>query len=215
MTSRLPPSASVANSIGGVKLSAPAAERNVDALCALLRDHAPQKGRALELASGTGQHVVAFARSFPELRWHPTEMDVSRRASIDAYREECGLSNIEPAAQLDATLSGWSADHGVNALIILVNLLHLIGRKQARTVVTEAMSALAANGKFILYGPFKRDGSLISDGDARFHAQLSSADPAIGYKDDVEIIQWLRQAGAVDITTVEMPANNLAFVATR
>lgn len=64
-------------------------------------------------------------------------------------------------------------------------------------------------------GPFKRDGVLISDGDIRFDSELRAADPAIGYKDDTAIKALLGSCG-LQITSVEdMPANNLALVATR
>ena len=54
-------SASVAHVLSGAKLNAPSAARNVDALCQLLAQVAPPSGNALELASGTGQHIVRFA----------------------------------------------------------------------------------------------------------------------------------------------------------
>ena len=65
MTGRLPPSASVAHAQDGAKLHAPAAARNAQALLTLLHDHAPASGKALELASGTGQHIIGFARTMP------------------------------------------------------------------------------------------------------------------------------------------------------
>ncbi len=45
------------------------------------------------------------------------------------------------------------------------------------------------------------------------HARVAQADPALGYKDDTEVEAWLRDAGATDVQRVEMPANNLAFIA--
>ena len=111
MTAKLPPSASVALPTRGAMLHAPAADRNKDALCDLLRDHAPQTGRALEIASGTGQHIAAFARALPDLHWQPTEPAPDRRASIDAYIAEAGLTNVAPAAPLDATAAGTSHCH--------------------------------------------------------------------------------------------------------
>lgn len=215
MTRKLPPTASVAAQIDGAKMYAPAAERNADALCMLLRDHAPQKGKALELASGTGQHVAAFARSLPGLTWQPTEFDPIRLASINAYAAEADLDNIAAAQHLDATRGDWSARFGQQNLIVLINLTHLITTAETINVVTQALRALVPGGKFVLYGPFMRAGQLTSDGDARFHAQLSGANPAIGYKDDTQIEDWLRIAGATDVQRIEMPANNIAFIATR
>lgn len=174
--------------------------------------HAPQEGTALEIASGTGQHAAAFARAFPKMTWQPTDVDEARLLSIETYRKEACLPNLSPAIKLDATRTGWHRQHADQSLVIVINLLHLVSVPQARTVVTEAVAALATGGSFILYGPFMRRGALTSPGDARFHAELTDANPDIGYKNSIDVEGWMRQAGARTITTVEMPANNLAFV---
>lgn len=211
----LPDSASVATPMPDGRLNAPSAERNAGAIGDLLRHHAPARGRALEIASGTGQHVAGFAAALPGLRWQPTEVDPARRTSIDAWVAQSGLTNVEPALALDATSPGWGAAHGGQDLILLVNLLHLISESEARTLICEAAKALALQGRFIVYGPFLRDGEATSDGDARFHASLIAQDPEIGYKDDFDVIDWLHEAGLELVDVVEMPANNLSFVATR
>jgi hypothetical protein len=215
MTRRLPSSASVAESAGGDKLFAPSAARNADALTDVLRAHAPARGAALELASGTGQHVVAFATALPGLVWHPTEIDPDRRRSIDAHVAEARLANVRPARALDATRKGWGKTEEPRDVIVLANLLHLLSADEARTILDEAGQALAHSGRLVLYGPFKRAGKLTSAGDTRFDAELRGADAAIGYKDDLDIKAWLRDAGLKRIIPVEMPANNLTFVAER
>lgn len=212
---QLPPSASVTAPLDGVRLHAPSAARNAQVLCDLLREHAPTSGNALEIASGTGQHVVAFAQALPDITWHPTEVDAKRLASIDAYIEDAKLSNVKPAVFLDATRAGWPPQQSSKDLVLLVNLLHLIPRDRAITLINEAVDALNAGGKFILYGPFKRDGVLISAGDMGFDADLRATDPEIGYKNDKDVMQWLTNAGASCVKMIEMPANNLAFVASK
>lgn len=199
--------------VEGARLHAPSFERNVSPLCDLLLAEAPETGKALEIASGTGQHVVAFARNLPGLAWQPTDIEPERLASIDAWAADSGLTNIRPARALDATAPGWAGDHGGHDLVMLCNLLHLIAEEQAHTLIREAMQALAAGGRFILYGPFKRDGQLTSPGDAAFHAHIAGLDPALGYKNDTEVGRWLMGAGAAEVRRIEMPANNLAFVA--
>jgi len=215
MTTRrsLPPMASVAHESEGAKLHAPSAERNAGPISEALREIAPGAGRALELASGTGQHAVAFARAMPGLDWQPTEIDPARRASIDAYVAEAGLPNLSPARPLDATAPGWGAEHGGQAMVVLVNLLHLITTPEARTVVHEAAQALAPGGCLALYGPFLRDGQATSEGDARFDASLRAQGHGIGYKDVAEVTGWLTAAGLTPSQPREMPANNLLLVA--
>ena len=208
----VPGTASVAVPKGG-KLFAPSAANNAAPLCDLLEQVAPKQGYALEIASGTGQHVVGYANRLPGLTWQPTEVAPERRASIDAYANEAGLGNILTARELDATSPGWGSKLGRQQdLIMLSNLLHLISEDEARTLITEAASALAPDGQLVIYGPFMRDATLTSKGDTAFHASLAANDPETGYKDDVETINWLQSAGLDLVKSVEMPANNLALV---
>jgi len=214
MTPKLPPSASIAATAGGDKLHAPSAERNADALVALLSRIAPPSGHALEIASGTGQHITRFAAALPRLSWTPSEVATDRLASIMAYRDEAALTNLNPPLNLDACTPGWSTTLPAQNLIMTVNILHLISELAAKTLINEAAQALTTKGTLMLYGPFLRDGQTTSDGDARFHADLQSADPAIGYKDRDDVIQLAENAGLKYVETVAMPANNLALIFT-
>ncbi|NOC84219.1 DUF938 domain-containing protein [Ruegeria sp. HKCCD6428] len=209
----LPSSASVATASEDGKLVAPAASRNTDALCAVLQEWGPSQGQALEIASGTGQHVRAFAELLPGLTWQPSEVDPERRVSIDAYTRN--LPNVASAAELDATLSGWHRRFYGQDLIVLINLIHLISWQETRTIISEVAQSLSPKGRFILYGPFKRSGQLASDGDVRFHKALIQQAPEIGYKNDADILDLFKNVGLHTLAPVEMPANNLAIIAER
>lgn len=194
------------------RLSAPSAVRNRDAICAEVQRLAPARGHALEIASGTGEHVVRFAAAMPGLAWQPTDPDPSRRASIGAWAIEAGLPNLLPARDLDAARKGWAAAFGPADLVVLVNLLHLISTPEAETVLDEVAAVLAPGGIFVLYGPFLRDGTATSEGDAAFDASLRAQDPAIGYKDVIDVCARLVAAGLAHVETMAMPANNLLLV---
>lgn len=210
-----PSSANVAHPSSGAKLVAPAAARNVETLCDLLAEFAPLRGNALELASGTGQHIVRFASRLPDLNWQPSEVDSSRQASIDAYVTDAALSNLRAPIRLNACSSHWSDEVPSQSLILLTNLLHLISTDEAEQLISQAAHALAPQGTFIIYGPFKRGGKLTSDGDRAFHRNLSQHDPDIGYKNDAAIINVAEKAGLGLKRAVELPANNLALILTK
>lgn len=211
----LPDSAAVATPSEDGRMFAPSAARNVHDIATLVAHHAPAKGRALELASGTGEHVVIFAHRMPGLDWQPSDIDAARRASVDAHAAVANLPNLHPAIALDATAAAWGEKHGGQDLVVLVNLLHLISTDEAKTLIAEASQALAPGGLLVLYGPFLRDGKTTSEGDASFHASLTTQDPAIGYKDDWDVIDWIHASRMELVQVVEMPANNMAFVAKR
>lgn len=205
----LPDSASVATPDAEGKLFAPSAARNVAPLIDTLRPLLPDQGLVVEIASGTGQHIAAYAEAFPTLTWQPTEIDPSRRASIAAYVAEADHSNLRPPQALDATTPGWAKQSGTPAVILLSNLLHLISTTEAQILISEAAEALPSGGQLLIYGPFSRDGVLVSDGDQRFDADLRAQDPEIGYKSDKEVMRWGEVQGLTTQKSIEMPANNL------
>jgi hypothetical protein len=192
------------------RMRAPSAARNMAPILEVLQAEAPDRGRVLEIAAGTGEHAVTFARAFPDLDWQPSDLDPERLASIAAWRVAEGSENLRPPLPLDAATPGWAADHGPVDMILLVNLLHLISGPEAEAVLTGITEALAPGGVAFVYGPFLRDGQATSEGDARFHDSLRAQDPAIGYKD----IAWVSDRLApLTVTQRQMPANNLMLIA--
>ncbi len=208
----LPPNVSVAHDLEDGRLHAPAAARNAQVITKMICQHAAHSGKALEIASGTGQHVVAYAAALPEIIWQPTEIDADRRRSIDIWAKEADLPNLHPAIDLDATTPGWSAQHKGHDVIVLVNLTHLITVPELRILIGEVAHALAPGGRFFLYGPFLRGGVATSQGDKAFDASLRAKDPEIGYKDVGDIENWLQKAGLGVVGMHQMPANNLMFI---
>lgn len=208
----LPDTASVAIPGPDGRLFAPSAQRNVDAIGDLLATHLPPHARMLEIAAGTGEHAVAFATRFPTNPWFPTDIDDARLASIAAHRDHTPAPNLAPPSKLDATSPGWGSTLQTDAILV-VNLLHLISQSEAMTLLQNAAQALAPGGLLFLYGPFLRDGETTSEGDASFHASLTAQDPEIGYKDDWDVIDWIHTNWLTLVQVVEMPANNLAFIA--
>src|SRR4030095_9298357 len=101
-----------------------AAERNRDPILAVLRRHLPATGRVLEIASGSGQHVVHFAAALPALDWQPTDPEAAARDSIAAWCKRAGLANVRPPIELDVHQRPWPVSP-VDAVVWL-NLIHQI-----------------------------------------------------------------------------------------
>ena len=208
----LPDTASVANSQGDERLFAPSAERNSKPIINLIKRIAPKSGEALEIASGTGQHIIKMALALPNLSWLPSEVDEKRLKSITAWIKNENLQNIKSPVYLDATETGWAKNIPRYDFILLVNLLHLISWNETKTLICELSKALKTKGVALIYGPFMRNGQLTSEGDQNFHTSLIQTDPDIGYKNDSDMRKLFFNEGLFLLETVEMPANNLACI---
>ncbi|WP_245924489.1 DUF938 domain-containing protein [Aliiroseovarius pelagivivens] len=204
---------SIAHQRGDGRLSAPSASRNLSPIVDAMETFVPSQGVALELASGTGEHIVAFAQAFPQVTWQPTDISAERLNSIDAWRAELGVQNMRMAQFLDASAPAWHS--GPMEMIVTVNLMHLIPDETAQAVIAGVARNLAPGAVWFLYGPFRTGGQFRSEGDASFHATLSGQDPLIGYKDLETVQAWAEKAGLHTVDLIEMPANNLALVLRR
>lgn len=208
MTEEIPHSVAEARADG--RLSAPSAARNLAPILKELARFVPSGDVAFEIASGTGEHAVAFAKAFPDTIWQPTDIDSNRLISIDAWRAEEGVLNMRMAQALDAAQPDWQI--GPASLAVTVNLMHLIPAPNAQAVIQGVARNLSPGGHWFLYGPFRSRGAFRSGSDQNFHASLIKNDPAAGYKDIEDIERWAAQAGMERVDLIEMPANNLALV---
>ena len=209
---KLPPTASVVHKTRLGQLHSPAAERNVGDIVRVVCEYSPSSGNALEIASGTGQHIVELAAALPSLIWQPSDVDPDRLASITARSSEKQFANLLPPVNLDVTCTAWADLCPKQNFILLVNLLHLVSDDEVELIISGISQTLSPRGRCIIYGPFMRNGVLTSAGDEDFHRSLIEADPEIGYKDDQWILQLFQKQDLQVVKVVEMLANNLAFV---
>jgi len=209
----LPTTASKVEKIGEKKLYSASAARNAPFILEVLSQHLPDKGKVLELASGTGQHCKYFAEAFSNLEWQPSEINPKRLDSIQAYIKEANRANINMPLSLDATAENWAKELDVYNVIITINIFHLISNKEMITLIRESSLALQTNSYFVIYGPFMRGGELTSDQDIKFHTSLIECDPDIGYKDDFDILDEIEANNLSPEAIIEMPSNNLMFIA--
>ena len=92
------------------RLFSPSAERNKGPISEVLSQVLPERGVVLEVGSGTGQHVVQFARAMPKLIWQPSERDADCLRSIRAWLSMAALPNVRPPLHLDVTVLPWPVD---------------------------------------------------------------------------------------------------------
>ena len=177
----IPLTASVVHEKSGGCLHSPAAERNLNQIIDLVCRYSPKSGNALEIASGTGQHIIELAAAVPGLVWQPSDIDETRLNSIASRSRAKQLPNLKSPIRLDATDKGWSALCPNQDFILLVNLLHLVSESEVKAIISGISQSLVQGGRCVIYGPFMRGGTLSSSGDKAFHQSLIEADPDIGY----------------------------------
>jgi SAM-dependent methyltransferase len=208
----IPATASVVKKMKGDRLHSPAAAKNVSHITELVCSVSPKNGAALEIASGTGQHIIKLAAAIPNLTWQPSDIDIARLNSIVSWSFEKQLPNLLPPIKLDVTYEGWSALCPDQDFVLLVNLLHLVSESEAIVIIGEISQSLTPGGRCVIYGPFMRDGFLTSDGDKFFHQSLIEADPDIGYKNDTWMLDLFQSHNLKTVKIANMPSNNLAFI---
>lgn len=186
------------------RLHAPAFTRNGDPLRDALRHLLPQSGLVLEIASGSGEHIVHFARAFGGLMFQPSDPDAAACASIDAWAQHAALPNIRPALALDA-MSDWPVTRA--DAILCINMVHIAPWEATEGLFRNAARILPPGGVLVLYGPFDREGVCLAPGNIAFDADLRRRNPNWGLR-RLEALTALATGFALP-GIVEMPANNI------
>jgi SAM-dependent methyltransferase len=194
----------------GPAACAPAAERNKGPILEVLRRALPPAGLALEVASGTGQHVVHFARALPAWRWQPSELDPTMRRSIAARIAAEGPANVAVPIELDVERLPWPV--AAADAVIAINLVHIAPWSATQALVEGARRVLPPGGVLFLYGPYRRFGAHTSPSNERFDASLRAQDPRWGVRDMEAVEALAATAGFALEETVAMPANNFSLV---
>lgn len=192
------------------RLSSPAVRRNREPILAVLQSVLPKTGRVLEIASGSGEHAVYFARQLAPLCWQPTDPSETALASIAAWRDQEALENLAAPVRLDVT-GEWPTLPDL-AAIVCINMLHISPWAASETLFAAAGRQLPVGGVLIVYGPFRRDGEHTAPSNAAFDQDLRLRDPRWGIR-DLEAVQALASDQGLTCEAVnELPANNLCVV---
>ena len=190
------------------RLVSPSAERNRAPISEVLSQVLPERGVVLEVGSGTGQHVVHFARAMPNLIWQPSERDDDCLRSIRWRGSRWSSSpNVRPPLHLDVSASPWPITSA--AALVCINMIHIAPWSATEALFRGGESLLSGGGVVCLYGPFRRQGRHTSPSNEAFDALLRRQDPDWGVRDLDEVARLADRAGFDLLQTHEMPSNNL------
>ncbi len=206
------------NPLGGVVPAAgpamfsPAAERNKQDILAKLREVLAPGGRALEIASGTGQHVAWFAAHLPQWTWQPSDPQPEALASIAALTTAQGLKNVRPPLRLDVMAPAWLPATEHFDAIYCANMLHIAPWATCAALMHGSVRHLAPGGMLITYGPFLEHDVPTSEGNLSFDQSLRARDAAWGIRQREAVAEEAAKAGLKLAARHAMPANNLLLV---
>lgn len=193
-----------------MKRHAPATGRNREPIAAVLTEELPDAGVVLEIASGTGEHAVHFARTYPHLAWQPSDPDPAARDSILAWRAEAGLPNLLPPIDLDAAAGAWPLSRA--DAVVCVNMVHISPPAAAEGLVRGAARLLAPGAPLIVYGPYLEDGVETAPSNLAFDADLKARNAEWGLRRVAWLDSRAHAQGLRRTRRVAMPANNLVLV---
>jgi len=194
----------------GARRSAPAALRNREPIAKVLADWLPESGLVLEIASGTGEHAVYFAKAFPNLDWQPSDIDEGAIESIRSWRAEAGLPNLREPAQLDASQPDWPVSHA--DAVLSINMVHISPWDSALGLLDGATSVLPEGGPLILYGPWLSGDIETAPSNLAFDADLKSRDARWGLRRVEHFAAEASKRGLRFVEQRPMPANNLMLL---
>jgi hypothetical protein len=190
--------------------SAPATLRNRDPILDVLRSLLPGTGLVLEVASGTGEHAVHFARALPSLRWQPSDPAADARRSIAAWIALDKLNNVLPPLELDAASETWPIARA--EAVLCINMIHISPWASTEGLMRGAGRILTTGQPLYLYGPYRRPERALEPSNAAFDADLRLRDERWGLRELDEVTACAEAHGLVRERVVEMPANNLSVI---
>lgn len=192
---------------------APATGRNREPIAAVLGPILPDAGLVLEVASGTGEHVIHFAQCFQALDWQPSDPSADARASIAGWLKAEGPANVRAPLALDAAAEGWPIDRA--DAIVCINMIHISPWEATVGLLRGAGRILPPDAPLYLYGPYRRGARPLEPSNAGFDENLRSRDPRWGLREVDDVIACAAEYGLAVESVIEMPANNLSIILRR
>ncbi len=193
-----------------MKQEAPAAARNRAPIADVLADELPASGTVLEVASGTGEHVVHFAQAFPHLLWQPSDPAADARASIAAWTAEANLANVAAPLAIDAASANWPVSDW--AAIVCINMVHISPLAASEGLVVAAGKLLPPGAPLIFYGPWIEAEQDTAPSNLAFDASLKSRNAGWGLRPVSWMDDLAARHGLQRTRRVAMPANNIMLV---
>lgn len=192
----------------------PAAERNKAPILDVLRRTLPAEGSVVEIASGTGQHVVHFAGALPALTWQPSDPDASMVAAIRARLQLAALPNVREPLALDVHDLPWPIEQA--DALVCINMIHIAPWSATQALFAGAAAHLSTHPSIaapvVLYGPYRIGGAHTAPSNEAFDQSLKARNAEWGVRDLEAVAEVAGEQGFELSGRFAMPANNFVVV---
>ncbi|WP_027730757.1 DUF938 domain-containing protein [Variovorax paradoxus] len=197
----------------------PAADRNKQPILEALARILGERGSALEIASGTGQHAAWFAAAMPGWTWQPTDADARMLPALASRVAQAALPNLRAPLLLDVMAPQWPSQGAAFALgeekfdaIYCANMLHIAPWAACAALMQGAARHLLADGLLVTYGPYFEEEAPAAPSNLAFDQDLRARNPEWGIRRLKDVVAEARRAGLALRERHAMPANNLLLV---
>ena len=187
----------------------PSADRNKDAILAVLESELTASVRVLEIGSGTGQHACFFTGQLHDAIWQPTEL-APNITHITSHVASNGNANVLQPRELDVNNHPWSVTKA--DVCYTCNTFHIMGMDAVDSAFKGCRAAMRGGGKLIVYGPFSIQGKYTSESNQHFDQQLRQQNPASGVRDLADLDVIAQSYGFDAYRLIEMPSNNFIVI---
>ena len=188
-----------------MKRFAEACDRNQAPILAVLKEVMPDRGKVLEIGSGTGQHAAYFSHFLPSLTWQPSDL-ADALPSIEAWRKESCAPNLNSPIVID--LLGNNEDLSRVDAIVCINIVHIVAWTGVERLFSIAANILESKGVLYFYGPYRYPDRTLEPSNVAFDRWLKEHNPVSGIRDYPAVESLAESSGFTLGGDRSMPSNN-------
>ena len=182
-----------------------ACENNKAPILQILRSAFANRQQVLEIGSGTGQHAEHFARELPHLHWQCSDQP-AYLPELNLRLQLAKLPNLPTALALDIRENSWP--YAKVDAVFSANTLHIMSWPVVQQLFARLDEFCQPTAALCIYGPFNYQGQFTSSSNQAFDLSLKQRDPAMGIRNQEDVVQLAAQAGFILLADHAMPANN-------
>lgn len=194
----------------------PSADRNKQPILDVLQALLQPQGRALEIASGTGQHAAWFTAALPLWHWQCSDLDATALSGIAQRLAQAGAAAQPAPVHIDVCDAAWPSGAAEFAepfdLVYCANMLHIAPWPCCAGLMQGCARYLARQGRLVLYGPYLEPDVATAPGNLAFDRDLRMRNPQWGLRRLPDVVKQAGRAGLALQQRHAMPANNLLLV---